>query len=1335
MLTAAHITRIATPTGTGSGCVIASHLLLTSAHVVPPPGGEVSFFTATDARVHTGRVTWRGTPGGMDDAALVEITDPGWAPPPLRTRWGRLVTNRPGTPCHTWGYPDLVQRQGRPVETAQPSGTLNPGDRMIGHRYVMNISGHPPQWDRDGSPWGGLSGAALMCDDLVTGVVATDPDHRAHAAVEAVPAYILHHDPGFRAVLADHGVPLALEPVELAHLAHTARAHHRPSPASLLEAHRQVVDFHGRDEVMGTLIGWCASDEALSAVVVHGPGGQGKTRLAHELTSHLTHSDTHGQRWATVWLKDNATARDLEPLKDTAAPLLVVVDYAETRTAQLVPLLQLCDRPPGASPVRVLLLVRTVGEWWEQVNTVTGHLLADTARRLPLPPLVPHVLDRVQEYRTALHQLAEALPEARTPHPADWTGAADDLHDPDLAGPTWDTVLSVHMRALADLLDATQPTTAITTDSAVEGRVLAHEYRYWNHTAAAHGLGGAELAQPLRDVLALAFVLAPADTEEADHLLADAAVLEGQTAARRHQIRRWTSGLYPTDGAGPWGQLQPDRLLEYFLGQRLEANPTLFDPHLEGITPADAERLVTLYTRAAAHPALPSVGGHLTRLCARHVKLLGSAVIEVATQVESPGPLIQALEETTDAPDTSAEVIEQLSNALPRSSQRLAVWAERLTAHLVEVCRERAAQDPDAHLPDLATSLNSQSNRLVDLGRVEEALEVIVEAVRIRRVLVEQGSGTYLHDLATSLNNQSNCLGDLGRVEEALEVIAEAVRIHRTLAEQRPDTYLLNLATSLHNQAVRLSALDRTEEALEVIVEAVRIHRTLIEQHPDIYLLNLAAYLHTQSVLLAALGRTEEALEVIVEAVRVRRTLAEQHPDAYLPDLAGSLHNQSVDLAVLGRTEEALEAIIEAVRINRALAEQHPDTHLSDLAESLNNQAVRLADLGRVEDALEAITEAVQHYHVLAEQRPDAYLPDLAESLNNRSIHLGVLGRTEEALEAITEVVRINRALAEQHPDTYLPGLAGSLHNQSVDLDALGRTEEALEAITEVVRIRRVLAEQHPDTHLSDLAESLNNQAVRLADLGRVEEALEAGTEVVGINRTLAEQRPDAYLPDLAGFLHNRSNFLAILGRAEEALEASTEVVLIRRGLAEQRPDVYLSDLAESLNNQSIHLAALGRAEEAVEAITEAVRVNRVLAEQSPGDYLPDLATSLNNQSVDLGTLGRVEEALEASTEVVGINRTLVEQSPGDYLPDLAGSLHNRSNFLAILSRVEEALEASTEAVQCYQILAEQSPDAYLSDLAESLNNQSIHLAALGRAEEALEASTEVVRIRRALAE
>lgn len=81
--------------------------------------------------------------------------------------------------------------------------------------------------------------------------------------------------------------------------------------------------------------------------------------------------------------------------------------------------------------------------------------------------------------------------------------------------------------------------------------------------------------------------------------------------------------------------------------------------------------------------------------------------------------------------------------------------------------RTLAEAEDDAFLPDLAASLNNRSNGLAGLGRHQEALGPIEEAVGIRRMLAEADPDAFLPDLARSLNNLSNRLADLGQEREA----------------------------------------------------------------------------------------------------------------------------------------------------------------------------------------------------------------------------------------------------------------------------------------------------------------------------------------------------------------------------------------------------------------------------------------------------------------------------------------------------------------------------------------------------------------------------------------
>lgn len=73
---------------------------------------------------------------------------------------------------------------------------------------------------------------------------------------------------------------------------------------------------------------------------------------------------------------------------------------------------------------------------------------------------------------------------------------------------------------------------------------------------------------------------------------------------------------------------------------------------------------------------------------------------------------------------------------------------------------------------------------------------------------------------ASRLVGLSNRFGGLGRREEALATIEQAVTIRRQLAEARPDAFLPHLAMLLRNLADALSMLNRDAEASTIRDEA-----------------------------------------------------------------------------------------------------------------------------------------------------------------------------------------------------------------------------------------------------------------------------------------------------------------------------------------------------------------------------------------------------------------------------------------------------------------------------------------------------------------------------------
>lgn len=841
-----------------SGCLIAGRLVLTTGQEV---GAEVTVRPAASGRPFTGVVTWRSPSG----AALVRVDDPSWSETDAKAfTFGRIVTNRPNLPVELYGFQESeVWRTGGVVSSD--------GDAL-----VIGVDAQPP------------AGAAVFCNELLIGVVEDD--------LGVTPLSELCRAPGFLDATA---LP-TLWPAELAE-AQTTEPDQPRSPVALLRAGAQVVGFRGRHELLDELGAWC-SGAGFASMLLHGPAGQGKSRIGHELAGRLTAGG-----WATLWLDETAPDVVVAAVADVVAPLLIVVDAAESRPEQLRTLLQACARHDGARPLRVLMLARTAGDWWRLLRSDSiAERLLDGASMAELP-----ALDDDGLYAASVNALAAALPGVPGYATHHWpTVAASLTAEPRDAG---GQALTVQTTALADLLDAMWPGAAAAAKKTPEDRVLAHEQRYWSFTAAWHGLA---LDEPvLQDVLAVASLFGPTGPDQADRLLSGIPALAGQPRELRDAVRDWLADLYPATGTRPWGTLQPERLAERFAGRRLAESPVLPEPLIGVVTESQRRRMLTVYARAAG------LAASLTDLCVRNADRLTQATVETAISVASPEPLLTALQRISAEPDVPVERLTMIADRLPRLSPLAMDIAQRIADHHRQAGR----------MPLLASALNNLSIRLGDLGRNGPALAAIEEAVLIHRRLGAEAPETFDAELARSLGNLAVRLGELEQPGPALAAVEEATAIHRRLAGRDPGTYLPDLAKSLMSLSLGFGALERFPEALTAIEESVATYSHLAEQRPDTFLPDLAASLSVLGISLGSLDRDEQSRAAAQEATAIRRQLADRRPDAHLPGLAAALTDLAVRHAVLGEKLPALEAIEEALTIRHQLAEKSPETFAGDL--------------------------------------------------------------------------------------------------------------------------------------------------------------------------------------------------------------------------------------------------------------------------------------------------------------------------------------------------------------------------------------------------------------------
>ncbi len=794
-------------------------------------------------------------------------------------------------------------------------------------------------------------------------------------------------------------------------------------PSLLLRPELAVVEFAGRLAELGELRAWCALDDPRSVRVLVGAGGVGKTRLALKI--------------AAEWQASGKTAVKVDAGKEsealakargvTSGPVLLVVDYAETR-AGLGELLRAVLDDPGL--VRVLLVARSLGEWWDRIAEESAPAIAQllsgaepTRLTAPIQDIPDHDL-AASAVPYFARKLGVAVPEC----------VVFDL--PTRRVP----VLVLHTSALVAVLRSiTGPpgTLRVAVTDGVLGELLEHEARYWRRTAKSCELTAD--GRVLKAVIAAAILLGAADLEEAAALAGRVPDLAGTAPGDLRSWGRWLLQLYPSDATGRMGSIQPDLLAEHHIMTQLTGDPGLAKAILTSLTVDQADQALTVLGRAwTLHDgAGPAIEAALRADLARMA--IPAANVAVQTSPRIGDLLADAL---ADAPIAFDDLV-RIKEALPYPSVAIAA------ADLATTLRVRRELPPETDKETLAKWADTCGRLLSQVGRPADAVPPAQEAVTIRRELAAALPDRYRPDLAASLSNLGVCYAELGRPAEALPPAQEAVTIRRELAAALPDRYRPDLARSLRNLGVLYSVLGQPAEALPPAQEAVTTYRELAATQPDRYRPALARSLNNLGTCYSAMGRPAEALPPAQEAVTTYRELATAQPDRYHPDLAASLSNLGVCYAELGQPAEALPPAQEAVTIRRELAAALPDRYRPDLSRSLSNLGVLYSALGRPADALPPAQEAVATDRELATALPDRCRPDLARSLYNLGTCYSALGRPADALPPAQEAVATYRELATALPDRYRPDLATSLSNLGAVLAALGRYDEAATARNE----------------------------------------------------------------------------------------------------------------------------------------------------------------------------------------------------------------------------------------------------------------------------------------------
>jgi hypothetical protein len=190
------------------------------------------------------------------------------------------------------GFPWAQERLDRVRDSEQLFGFIAPATTMKSGLYAVTLLTAPPTDRGGGSPWAGMSGAALFAGPFLVGVVVVDAARFGADRMMAAPVAPLFADaelarlfgvgavgvlrvgPQFRlAVTAETSI--ALTPPYRASTGRLGRA-----PTRLLLPAYGVVPFVGRDSDLNIVERWCLTGAASALRVIVGGGGGGPPKDA-----------------------------------------------------------------------------------------------------------------------------------------------------------------------------------------------------------------------------------------------------------------------------------------------------------------------------------------------------------------------------------------------------------------------------------------------------------------------------------------------------------------------------------------------------------------------------------------------------------------------------------------------------------------------------------------------------------------------------------------------------------------------------------------------------------------------------------------------------------------------------------------------------------------------------------------------------------------------------------------------------------------------------------------------------------------------------------------------
>lgn len=748
-------------------------------------------------------------------------------------------------------------------------------------------------------------GSPVFHGDLLIGLVADGPEVSVRSTTS------------FAGLVNRHQVRPETRVVRYPDLLDTAESVRPANPVNVLSGEARAVRLIDRAAERAALLDWARDDGGTRVMVLRGPAGSGKTRLALDLVDTL---DARG--WLAGMLTPDARdTRHFAELAASAAPSLVVVDRAETRTGTVGALLTNLGRRSAVHSVRVLLVARSAGDWWRSLHQQNSDQPDPSI--LTVPPRLSHN-DRPEPTSTVVLDLATAV--ARTEPTQPWVAKARTMADRPLSDEP-DTVLDLHVDALGQLCAAM----GIAGQRRMLGAVAAlvqRERSYWDRAAQAMELT-ASTGAVLRDCVAAMSIFGADTVTDAGVVLSNLSHLRDNTPAWVTRAGRWLHDLYPADSGSYWGPLAPRVVAEAVIAQAVTETPTMLTHLLPAVSDVQARRAILVTSRATIRH--PDLADPLADAIAADPTRLGRLLRQMVGVPGTPEPVSLALTVALLGRDLPAWSLVEVIGGIGDLGDMLGQLDRASTERLLLIQRTTADQD-SAHLRRLAVVLRHASDLRDRAGDRSGAVDAARELVQILR---QMRAGAAVRAAAlTRLADRELRAGD--PVWAAADA-RTAVDLCRSTDQQARSVTLCDALDVLVHCLLRTSAGTArpgsagsysgqtvTAETTEAAVEQVRLGRALAVEQPVRYSMLLCSAQTTLGAVLLDDGRPEAAAVAFDDAVAGYRALGATGPDMVVREALVRLQRAEAT-ARADRDDEASSADLDtSLRSLRAIVAQDP---------------------------------------------------------------------------------------------------------------------------------------------------------------------------------------------------------------------------------------------------------------------------------------------------------------------------------------------------------------------------------------------------------------------------